>query len=68
MDDFSVSVPYRVFSSRKAQFRSHLGVQLVQYVISSICHIDKHTGKRLYSCLTYVPMVYCLIRHILEAL
>ena len=58
----------RVFSSRDHNFvylNGHLDLQLVQYVISSICDIDlKNPQVSVYiAVLTYVAM-----QHILEAL
>ena len=48
----------------------HLGVQLVQYIISSICDINQKTQVSVYVAvlLTCVAMTFCPIQHILEAL
>ena len=58
-------VIYRAFLSRDHKFRlleinHHLGIQLVQYVISNICNIDgKKTQVSIYiAVLTYVAMVF----------
>ena len=46
------------------EIKRHLGVQLVQHVISSICDIDPQVSAYI-AVLTYVALVFCPIQHIL---